>query len=43
MFENWWPVTGNLYVWRTANGGNPVVEVNAPSWWIDDQQAPLKA
>ncbi len=43
VFENWWPVTGNLYVYRTANGGNPVVEVNAPTWWIDDQQAPLKS
>jgi peptide/nickel transport system substrate-binding protein len=42
VFENWWPVTGNLGVYRTANGGNAVVEVYAPTWWIDDTQPPLK-
>ncbi|HEY7268549.1 MAG TPA: hypothetical protein VH951_01860, partial [Dehalococcoidia bacterium] len=42
VFENWWPVTGNYGVWNTANGGSPVVEVYTPTWWIDDQAAPLK-
>jgi ABC-type transport system substrate-binding protein len=43
VFENWWPVTGNQGVFNTANGGNPVVEVYAPTWWIDDSQPPLKS
>ena len=41
VFTIQWPVIGNLGVVRTANGGNPIVEYVAPSWWIDDSQPPL--
>jgi len=36
-----WPVTGNLGLYRTANGGSIVPEVYAPTWWIDDTKAPI--
>ncbi len=41
VFTIQWPVIGNLGVVRTANGGNPVVESVAPSWWVDDTKPPI--
>lgn len=41
VFTIQWPAIGNLGLWRTAVGGNTIVDYVASTWWIDDTKAPL--
>ena len=40
-FGVWWPVVGNLGVWRAMSGVSRTVPETVLHWWIDTSKAPI--